>query len=185
MHEPNLQNIPRDFEIVIDKTKPGVSTSVSMRLAFVPGRGKLARMLKVQFYKIRSLHCKILKRFFLFCSCLTDIIVLPKCEKWRNIIPSQPSRFHHYLFALEFRDVNANLFLLKYPKTCKCAEWNTGILWIMSPMANSDLLYYDQPTLKIPALLAFLTMLEFCIMTRAVFSITQDTLHFFTLNRYV
>jgi hypothetical protein len=40
MHEPNLQNVPRDFEIVIDKKKPGVSTSVSMRLAFVPGRGK-------------------------------------------------------------------------------------------------------------------------------------------------
>lgn len=41
MHEPNLQNVPRDFEIVIDKKKPGVSTSVSMRLAFVPGRGKV------------------------------------------------------------------------------------------------------------------------------------------------
>ena len=80
MHEPNLQNIPRDFEIVIDKTKPGVSTSVSMRLAFVPGRGKLACMLKVQFYKIRSLHSKILKGVFFFCYCLTDI-VLPKCEK--------------------------------------------------------------------------------------------------------
>jgi len=55
----------------------------------------------------------------------------------------------------------------------------------MSPIANSDLLYYDQPTLKIPAILAFLTVLEFCIMTRAFFSITQDMLQFFTLNRYV
>ena len=185
MHEPNLQNIPRDFEIVIDKTKPGVSTSVSMRLAFVPGRGKLACMLKVQFYKIRSFHSKILKGPPSPRYCLTDIIVLPKCEKCRNIIPPQPSKFHHYLFALEFRDVNANLFLLKYSKTCKCADWNTAILWVMSPMANSDLLHYNQPTLKIPALLAFLTMLEFCIMTRAVFSITQDKLHLFTLNRYV
>jgi hypothetical protein len=63
MHEPNLQNVPRDFEIVIDKTKPGVSTSVSMRLAFVPGKGKVSHMLKVQFYKIRSFHSKILEGF--------------------------------------------------------------------------------------------------------------------------
>jgi DNA polymerase theta len=41
MHEPNLQNIPRDFEIVIDETKAEVPTSISMRLAFVPGRGKM------------------------------------------------------------------------------------------------------------------------------------------------
>lgn len=40
MHEPNLQNIPRDFEIETDKMKAGVPKSVSIRLAFVPGKGK-------------------------------------------------------------------------------------------------------------------------------------------------
>jgi hypothetical protein len=42
MHEPNLQNIPKDFEIITDETKSGIPTSISMRLAFVPGRGKVA-----------------------------------------------------------------------------------------------------------------------------------------------
>ncbi|PNF33561.1 hypothetical protein B7P43_G17150, partial [Cryptotermes secundus] len=41
MHEPNLQNIPRDFEIVIDETKAEVPISISMRSAFVPGQGKV------------------------------------------------------------------------------------------------------------------------------------------------
>jgi hypothetical protein len=41
MHEPNLQNIPRDFEVVVDETKAEVPSSISMRLAFVPGRGKV------------------------------------------------------------------------------------------------------------------------------------------------
>jgi DNA polymerase theta len=40
MHEPNLQNIPRDFEIEVDKMKAGVPRSISIRLAFVPGKGK-------------------------------------------------------------------------------------------------------------------------------------------------
>jgi DNA polymerase theta len=40
MHEPNLQNIPRDFEIKIDKIKAGIPRSISIRMAFVPGKGK-------------------------------------------------------------------------------------------------------------------------------------------------
>ncbi|XP_069676367.1 DNA polymerase theta-like [Periplaneta americana] len=42
MHEPNLQNIPRDFDIIIDKTRPEASSkSISMRVAFVPSAGKV------------------------------------------------------------------------------------------------------------------------------------------------
>lgn len=40
MHEPNLQNIPREFKIEVDKMKASVPTSINIRLAFVPGKGK-------------------------------------------------------------------------------------------------------------------------------------------------
>jgi hypothetical protein len=56
MHEPNLQNIPRDFEIVIDETKAEVPTSISMRLAFVPGRGKVINICKKLNFIITN-HC--------------------------------------------------------------------------------------------------------------------------------
>jgi hypothetical protein len=69
MHEPNLQNIPRDFEIVIDETKAAVPTSISMRSAFVPDRGKVIHICKKLKFIITN-HCytEFLKFLFFFLS---------------------------------------------------------------------------------------------------------------------
>ena len=40
MHEPNLQNIPRDFDVVVDGNEGKSCTPISMRLAFIPSSGK-------------------------------------------------------------------------------------------------------------------------------------------------
>jgi hypothetical protein len=99
MHEPNLQNIPRVFEIVIDETNAEVPTSISMRLAFVPGRGKVIHICK-QFNVIIMNHCytdflKFLLLFFFsfptVCSHLNVILYSPlsKCSPFFFIVLSQ------------------------------------------------------------------------------------------------
>jgi hypothetical protein len=57
MHEPNLQNIPRDFEIVIKETKAEAPTSISMRSAFVPGRGKVIHICQNLIFVTTNLCC--------------------------------------------------------------------------------------------------------------------------------
>lgn len=75
MHEPNLQNIPRDFEIVIDETKAEVPISISMRSAFVPGQGKMILICKKSNFIITDhLYTEFLK--FLFCLSFPDLLTI-------------------------------------------------------------------------------------------------------------